>query len=97
MRAQAVAESAGQEHQQLRRPEDAYPKGLPAGSVIALAEKLRVGNGALSRTLHIPQRTLTRRMSEGSRLTPVESDRTVRMVRLFAHAIEMIGDPAVRI
>jgi putative toxin-antitoxin system antitoxin component (TIGR02293 family) len=67
-------------------------KGLPAGSVVALAGKLRVGNGAISRTLHIPQRTLTRRMSEGSRLTPAESDRTVRMARVFAHAIEMIGD-----
>jgi putative toxin-antitoxin system antitoxin component (TIGR02293 family) len=67
-------------------------KGLPAGSVIALAENLRVGNSTLSRKLNIPQRTLTRRMSQRSRLTPAESDRTVRVARVFAHAIEMIGD-----
>jgi uncharacterized protein (DUF2384 family) len=41
-------------------------KGLPAGSITALAEKLHIGNSALSRKLGIPQRTLTRRLSQGS-------------------------------
>ena len=67
-------------------------KGLPAGSVTALAAKLHVANGLLSRKLGIPQRTLTRRMSEASPLTPAESDRTLRMARVYAHAAEMIGD-----
>lgn len=67
-------------------------KGLPAGSVTALAEKLRLGNGVLSRKLGIPQRTLTRRLSQASLLTPAESDRTVRMARVYANAVEMIGD-----
>ena len=35
---------------------------------------------------------LTRRLSQGSLLTSAESDRTVRMARLYAHAVEMIGD-----
>ena len=67
-------------------------KGLPAGSVAALAEKLDVGNAVLSRKLGIPQRTLTRRLSQGSRLTAAESDRTVRIARVYANAVEMIGD-----
>jgi putative toxin-antitoxin system antitoxin component (TIGR02293 family) len=66
--------------------------GLPAGSVSALAERLHLGNGVLSRKLGISQRTLTRRLSYGSLLTAAESDRTVRMARVYANAIEMIGD-----
>ena len=66
--------------------------GLPVGSVSALAEQLHLGNSVLSRKLGIPQRTLTRRLAGASLLTPAESDRTVRMARVYAHAIEMIGD-----
>ena len=66
--------------------------GLPAASVTALAEKLHLVNGALSRKLGIPQRTLSRRLSQASSLTPAESDRTVRMARVYAHAVEMLGD-----
>jgi putative toxin-antitoxin system antitoxin component (TIGR02293 family) len=67
-------------------------KGLPAGSLTALAAKLTVSNANLARQLGIPQRTMTRRLSEKSRLTAAESDRTVRLARIFAHAVEMIGD-----
>lgn len=67
-------------------------RGLPAGSLTALAGKLRVGNIVLSRKLGIPQRTLTRRLSQHSRLTAAESDRTVRLARVYANAVEMIGD-----
>lgn len=45
-------------------------KGLPASSVKALAEKLALGNAVLSRKLGIAQRTMTRRLSQRSRLTP---------------------------
>jgi putative toxin-antitoxin system antitoxin component (TIGR02293 family) len=68
--------------------------GLPAGSVTALAEKLEVGSTLVSRKLGIPQRTLSRRLSEKSRLTPAESDRIVRLARVYAGAVEMIGDEA---
>jgi len=67
-------------------------KGLPASSVTALAEKLDMGNNVLSRKLGIPLRTLTRRLSQRSRLTTAESDRTVRFARVYASAVEMIGD-----
>src|SRR5439155_25956566 len=60
--------------------------------ITALAEKLHLGSGVLSRKLGIPQRTLTRRLSQASSLTPAESDRTVRMARVYANAVEMIGD-----
>jgi putative toxin-antitoxin system antitoxin component (TIGR02293 family) len=67
-------------------------EGLPANSVIALAEKLDLGNAALSRKLGIPQRTMTRRLSQHSRLSAAESDRTVRLARVYATAVEMIGN-----
>jgi putative toxin-antitoxin system antitoxin component (TIGR02293 family) len=67
-------------------------EGLPAGSISALGQRLRLGNVVLSRKLGIPQRTLTRRLSRRSVLTAAESDRTVRMARVYANAVEMLGD-----
>src|SRR5215831_11869848 len=73
----------------IRNPSDLAQlvrKGLPAGSVTALAERLHLGNSVLSRKLGIPQRTLTRRLSQASSLTPAESDRMVRAARVYANA-----------
>jgi putative toxin-antitoxin system antitoxin component (TIGR02293 family) len=67
-------------------------KGLPSGALIVLGEKLELKNAALSKNLGIPQRTLTRRLSRHSRLTAAESDRAVRLARVYATAVEMIGD-----
>jgi len=79
----------------IKNPEDLahlIRKGLPVGSISALAAKLHIGNSVLSRKLGIPQRTLTRRLSQALLLTPAESDRTARMARIYANAVEMIGD-----
>ena len=79
----------------IKKPDDLAElvrKGLPASSVTELADRLAVGSTVLSGKLGIPQRTLTRRLSHGSRLTAAESDRTVRLARVYAHAVEMIGD-----
>ncbi|MCZ2079941.1 MAG: DUF2384 domain-containing protein [Bryobacterales bacterium] len=79
----------------IRNPDDLAQlvrKGLPASSVTELAQRLHIGNSVLSRKLGIPQRTLTRRLSQRSLLTSAESDRTVRMARVYANAVEMIGD-----
>ena len=98
METQAIAELLGGRKilgKAVRSPYDLallVRKGLPVGSVTALAEKLHVGNSVLSRKLGIPQRTLTRRLSQASLLTPAESDRTVRIARLYATAVELIGD-----
>jgi putative toxin-antitoxin system antitoxin component (TIGR02293 family) len=67
-------------------------KGLPAVAVVSLAAKLDLKNAAISERLGIPQRTLTRRLSQHSRLTAAESDRTVRLARVYATAVEMIGN-----
>lgn len=98
METEAIAEVLGGRKvlgKAIKNPDDLAQivrKGLPAGSVTALAEKLHLGNRALSRKLGIPQRTLTRRLSEKLLLTSAESDRTVRMARVYANAVEMIGD-----
>ncbi len=79
----------------IKKPDDLAQlvrQGLPATSVTALAEKLDIGNISLSRKLGIPQRTLSRRLSQRARLTAAESDRTVRLARVYANAVEMIGD-----
>jgi putative toxin-antitoxin system antitoxin component (TIGR02293 family) len=99
MQAAAIAEVLGGRKvlgKAIRKPDDLarlIREGLPAGTVTALAERLHIGNSVLSRKLGIPQRTLTRRLSQRSLLTPAESDRTVRMARVYANAVEMIGDP----
>lgn len=67
-------------------------KGLPAASLAALAERLEIGNRMLSRKLGIPHRTLTRRLGRRSRLSATESDRAARLARVYATAVEMIGD-----
>ncbi len=100
MKTAAIAEVLGGRKvlgKTIRKPDDLAQlirKGLPASSVTALAEKLDLGNGVLSGKLGIPQRTLTRRLSKRSRLTSAESDRTVRLARVYATAVEMIGDEA---
>jgi putative toxin-antitoxin system antitoxin component (TIGR02293 family) len=79
----------------VKKPDDLAElirKGLPASSVRTLAVKLSLGNAVLSRKLGIPLRTMTRRLSQRSRLTAAESDRTVRLARVYADAVEMIGD-----
>jgi putative toxin-antitoxin system antitoxin component (TIGR02293 family) len=79
----------------IRTPDDLAElvrKGLPATSVTALAGRLEVANTVLSRKLGIPQRTLTRRLSQRARLTAAESDRTVRIARVYASAVDLIGD-----
>lgn len=98
METQAIAEVLGGPQvlgEVVTQPDDLariVRKGLPALSVTALAGKLHMANRALSRKLGIPQRTLTRRLGQTSLLTPAESDRTVRMARVYANAVEMIGD-----
>ena len=98
METEAIAEVLGGRKvlgKAIKKPDDLAQlirKGLPAGSVAALADKLDLGSTVLSRKLGIPQRTLTRRLSQRSRLTAAESDRTVRFARVYANAVGMIGD-----
>jgi putative toxin-antitoxin system antitoxin component (TIGR02293 family) len=99
MQTGAIAEALGGKEvlgKIIKKPDDLtrlVRDGLPAGALTALAQKLDIANSALSQKLGIPQRTLTRRLSRRSLLTPAESDRTVRVARVYANAVEMIGDP----
>ncbi|HUI78508.1 MAG TPA: antitoxin Xre/MbcA/ParS toxin-binding domain-containing protein [Bryobacteraceae bacterium] len=67
-------------------------KGLPADALAVLGARLELNNIALSGKVGIPARTLSRRFSRHSRLTAAESDRAVRMARVYATAVEMIGN-----
>ncbi len=69
-------------------------KGLPADALAVLGARLELNNIALSGKVGIPARTLSRRFSQHSRLTAAESDRAVRMARVYATAVEMIGNAA---
>jgi len=67
-------------------------KGLPADSIIALSEHLGLAVSLLSRSLGIPPRTVSRRLGRRSNLTAAESDRTVRLARVYANAVASIGN-----
>jgi putative toxin-antitoxin system antitoxin component (TIGR02293 family) len=98
MEAEVIARALGGRRvlgRTVKKPDDLAElvrEGLPANSVRVLAGKLSIGNAALSLKLGIPQRTLTRRLGQRSRLTAAESDRTARAARVYANAVEMIGD-----
>src|SRR5215472_1307215 len=65
--------------------------GLPVGTLPELAEKLAVERKTLARVVGISDRTLSRRLTHASRLSPEESDRTVRVARVMAQATDTLG------
>jgi putative toxin-antitoxin system antitoxin component (TIGR02293 family) len=66
-------------------------EGLPVKALFLLAQRLDLRQAEISEKIGIPQRTLTRRITQDSRLTAVESDRTVRLAHVFATASETLG------
>lgn len=68
-------------------------EGLPVGTLTVLAHGLSVDRKALAKLVGISERTLSRRLASKSRLSTEESDRTVRLARVMAHAIDTLGDP----
>jgi putative toxin-antitoxin system antitoxin component (TIGR02293 family) len=66
-------------------------KGLPAQSLFLLAQRLDLRQAEISEKIGIPQRTLTRRLQQHSRLTAGESDRTVRLAQVFNAVVETLG------
>jgi len=67
-------------------------EGLPVKSLILLAERLDLRQVEIAEKIGIPLRTLTRRQASNSRLTPAESDRTVRLAQVYTTAVETLGD-----
>ncbi len=66
-------------------------KGLPVSSLNRLSENIGVPEKRLAVTVNIAQRTLTRRKKEG-RFKPDESERVLRVARLYERAVEVMGD-----
>jgi putative toxin-antitoxin system antitoxin component (TIGR02293 family) len=68
-------------------------EGLPVKALLLLAERLDMRQAEISEKIGIPQRTLTRRLTQHSRLTAAESDRAVRLAQVYATTVETLGDP----
>jgi putative toxin-antitoxin system antitoxin component (TIGR02293 family) len=66
-------------------------EGIPVKSLLLLASRLDLQQAEISEKIGIPPRTLSRRNAENSRLTPSESDRTVRLAQVFSNAAETLG------
>ena len=67
-------------------------EGLPVKALLLLAERLDLRQAEISEKIGIPQRTLTRRLTQHSRLTAAESDRAVRLAQVYSTAAETLGD-----
>lgn len=67
-------------------------EGLPAEVLEWLKEKLGLTAEELAEIVHVSRRTMTRRKKEG-RLRPDESERALRLIRLFQKAAEVLGGP----
>jgi putative toxin-antitoxin system antitoxin component (TIGR02293 family) len=67
-------------------------EGLPVKALLLLAERLDIRQAEISEKIGIPKRTLTRRLTQHSRLTAAESDRAVRLAQVYSTAAETLGD-----
>jgi putative toxin-antitoxin system antitoxin component (TIGR02293 family) len=67
-------------------------EGLPVKALFLLAERMNLRQAEISEKIGIPQRTLTRRLAQHSRLTAAESDRAVRLAQVYSTALETLGD-----
>ena len=67
-------------------------EGLPVKALFLLAERMDLRQAEISEKIGIPQRTLTRRITQHTRLTAAESDRTVRLAQVYSTAAETLGD-----
>jgi putative toxin-antitoxin system antitoxin component (TIGR02293 family) len=67
--------------------------GLPITAFDKLRNKLGVSDNFLSKIVNIPKRTLTRRKQQG-RLSAQESEKVLRVARLYDRALEVFEDSA---
>lgn len=72
----------------------AVRQGLSYGALERLAAQIELPLPQISDLIQVPSRTLLRRKTEG-RLHPDESDRLMRLLRIFGRALELFeGDRA---
>ena len=67
-------------------------EGIPARALEDLAESMHLSLPKLADAVQISRRTLERRVADGSRLKPDESERALRLGRLFALAGDVFED-----
>ncbi len=91
-----VVERSGDYLRVLRTPSEELIEqvrgGLPFSVLESLRERLGVSFSEVAGLVRIPERTLARRRHSG-RLSTEESERVLRIERLFALAVEMLRDP----
>jgi putative toxin-antitoxin system antitoxin component (TIGR02293 family) len=78
----------------VRSPEDLNEwirRGLPFDSLGKVMERFELNRDEVSSALDLPPRTLARRKQE-RRLSPNESDRLFRLVRIATQAAEVLGE-----
>ena len=91
--AEIVEVLSGESRREVRNAEDLKKwirEGLPFTSLEAVMEQFGLKREEVSWALDLPLRTLARRKQE-RRLSPGESDRLVRMVRIAVQAAEVLG------
>jgi putative toxin-antitoxin system antitoxin component (TIGR02293 family) len=66
--------------------------GIPVQALVVLAQRAGLRQAEVSSRFGISQRTLTRRIAQHSKLTAAESDRAVRLARVYTSAEETLGD-----
>lgn len=69
---------------------NAVKQGLPVRVVDDLCRELELSRSTLAKRAGIPERTLIRRM-QGKSLTPGQSERIVRLARMFDRAVRVLG------
>lgn len=73
-----------------RQTIEAIRDGLPAEAFDWLKSELGLTVGELARVVHVSRRTISRRKKEGT-LKPDESERVLRLIRLYQRAAEVLG------
>jgi putative toxin-antitoxin system antitoxin component (TIGR02293 family) len=66
--------------------------GIPSKALESTARNLGVSINELSQSLGLPARTMHRRLAKGERLSPEETERSVRAARALARAQQLLGD-----
>ncbi len=84
-------ESIGLQAENVNELIGALKQGIPADSFDKLRDRLNVSDNLLSKIVQIPKRTLTRRRRDG-RLRTDESERVLRVARVYDKALEVFED-----
>lgn len=80
-------------HDNLRMAE-LVAAGLPTSAIRQISETLGLRPAGVGPLVNIAKKTLERRLKQGGRLKPGESERVARLMRIVAHANAVLEDEA---